>query len=174
MWWDCVPICWYAAIFFFFFFWRNLTESDSCLSAEGPLQVSLELRPLTTSSWTYIQGLSQNPRIRYLNRYIYLMWCLLINATFFRITVGASKRLVELLQMLSVRWKIDRATISIYHTYSIKNHADKYPEMGESHLNVTKHSNVLCSGEIIIVFVCTCKFNEALQCKLNPQCRCIK
>ena len=32
--------------------------------------------------------------------------------------MGASKRLVELLQLLSLRWKVDRATINIYHTYS--------------------------------------------------------
>ena len=69
--------------------------------------------------------------------------------------MGASKRLVELLQMLSVRWKIDRATINIYHTYSIQNHTGKRPVMGESchkDSNVIKHSNVLCRGESY----CTC------------------
>ena len=76
--------------------------------------------------------------------------------------MGASKRLVELLQMLSVRWNIDQATISIYHTYPIENHADKCSEMGEPHLkdcNVTKHSDVLCSGEIITVgrFLINCE-----------------
>ena len=139
-----------------FFLWRNVIESDSCLSAEGPLQVTLELRPLTTSSWTYIQGLSQNPRIRYPDEYIYLMSCVQIAVTLFRITVGASKRLVELLQMLSVRWEIDRATISIYHTYSIQNHTGKCPVMRESDLkdcNVTKPSNVLCRGESYCISV---------------------
>jgi hypothetical protein len=64
--------------------------------------------------------------------------------------VGGSKRLVEILQMLSVRWKIDRATISVYHTYSLTSHA---PVMGESHLedyNATIPSDTLCKGEIII------------------------
>ena len=35
-----------------------------------------------------------------------------------RITMGSCRRLVELLQILSLRWKIDKATINIYHTYA--------------------------------------------------------
>lgn len=66
--------------------------------------------------------------------------------------MGASKRLVELLQLLSVRWKIDQAAISVYHTYSVTNHAGKFPELAEFHLQgyVTKHSDVHCKGEVII------------------------
>lgn len=67
-------------------------------------------------------------------------------ASLFRITVGASKRLVEVLQMLSARWNIDRVNISIYHAYSIGNHAGKYPDC-----RLSKDSDVLHKGEIIIV-----------------------
>ena len=31
--------------------------------------------------------------------------------------MGSCKRLVELLQVLSLRWKVDKATINIYHKY---------------------------------------------------------
>lgn len=106
--------------------------------------MTLELRPLTTSSWTYIQSLSQNPRIRYLDKYNHV-FNLQITINLFRIIVEGSKRLVEILQMLSVRWKIDRAVISVYHTYTITNH----PVIGESRLedyNVTK-PDILCKGE---------------------------
>lgn len=113
--------------------------------------MTLELRPLTTSSWTYIQSLSQNPRIRYLDKYNRVFTCNpQITINLIRIIVEGSKGLVEILQMLSVRWKVDKAVISIYHTYAITNHP---PVIGESRLedyNVTEPNDILCKGEIII------------------------
>ena len=80
--------------------------------------------------------------------------------------MGASKRLVELLQVLSLRWKIDQAAISIYHVYSkcrIQKHttvASKYPEMREScckdfHV-VSNYSTTLCRGTCIAISFIAC------------------
>ena len=68
---DCVYMS--IDVVRYFNFYRTPIESDSCFSVEGPLQVTLELRPLTTSSWTYIQGLSQNPRLRCLDKYNHVL-----------------------------------------------------------------------------------------------------
>ena len=52
------------------YFLRGLLDSDAYLSSDEPTQITLELRPLTNASWAHVQGLSQNPRLRYPTTYI--------------------------------------------------------------------------------------------------------
>ena len=84
-----------------------------------------------------------------------------VNVDPFRIVGGASKRLVELLQMLSCKWKIDQDGVGIYHVYSkhgvLHNAAPatKYPAMQEScpeDVNVCRHPTLPSRGEFLQLY----------------------
>ena len=50
----------------FFSSCRVPSESDVCSEVPNvPSHVTLELRPFSLSSWLYVQGKAQNPRLRY-------------------------------------------------------------------------------------------------------------
>ena len=42
----------------------GVLEGEGFAPVDGPQQVSVELRPLSSPSWLYVQGLAQNPRLR--------------------------------------------------------------------------------------------------------------
>lgn len=44
---------------------RAYSEPEPLTPSEETRHVVVELRPLSVTSWLYVQGLAQNPRVRY-------------------------------------------------------------------------------------------------------------
>ena len=99
-------------------------EGEGHALGEGRKVITLDLRPLDTASWSYVQQQSMNPRLRYTVHLLTCCWedhvMLLLYLWLSRVSLPPSKTVEDLLCFMATRWHLVSSNILYEPEYSLE------------------------------------------------------